>query len=529
MTNVCPDPKFSSSQNNQKLLLQQQQERQTNIILDNSTNELSGIISNNPTNGSSSIILEKPTYGFSDIDIILDTFSKEMTSSLTSSNVLGIILEKFGTESFYPAYATYSAFTKNSRETYPSFNVSYPYLSNRMSETPVFTPIEYAEYLNEYSLSPSSSVALMEQKPTNALEQIDAFYATNLSSAHVGSICALMPAAFGIIGNFFDNIDSIDNFLLNTNDKGLVSLLNTFKTNLINLINAIVKSTENKIKNFKLEDLVTGIATSLGNQAVLKEIFRLKEEALAFFTEENMQQIQKKIENTIDYAVSIFQNPTMEEIQFLLYRFCKLASSIEFAIEAIQDPLTDSRSNYDSTLKMLAASSNQNTAMAIRAGALRNREYNRRIGINSAYGNFYASGNIRPFAPSEFDRITQWNNGNGDSRVGFAGQWIQMLGAEGWIRVNAEPRGLLMRVQDRWNKRIIVNSGYRSPSYNDYVGGVSNSEHLNGNALDVSWDGFDIASREEFIEIASEEGFRGIGRYDNFVHMDIGRRRSWVG
>ena len=45
---------------------------------------------------------------------------------------------------------------------------------------------------------------------------------------------------------------------------------------------------------------------------------------------------------------------------------------------------------------------------------------------------------------------------------------------------------VLDKARDAWGKPIKVNSGYRCPELNRAVGGVSNSQHLTGEAADIS-------------------------------------------
>lgn len=47
-------------------------------------------------------------------------------------------------------------------------------------------------------------------------------------------------------------------------------------------------------------------------------------------------------------------------------------------------------------------------------------------------------------------------------------------------------KDILQPIRDRYGKPIYVNSGYRSPALNKAVGGVANSEHLTGNAVDIT-------------------------------------------
>lgn len=73
-------------------------------------------------------------------------------------------------------------------------------------------------------------------------------------------------------------------------------------------------------------------------------------------------------------------------------------------------------------------------------------------------------------------------------------------------------------LREKLGKPIIVSSGYRCPSHNAEVGGVSNSQHVQGTACDIYAD-VDV---ETLARLAEEVGFDGIGRYynDGFVHVD---------
>lgn len=78
-------------------------------------------------------------------------------------------------------------------------------------------------------------------------------------------------------------------------------------------------------------------------------------------------------------------------------------------------------------------------------------------------------------------------------------------------------------------KKLIVNSGYRSPSYNALpsVRGAKNSMHTHGRAFDISVNsvGSDLKG---FLKAAFEAGFVGFGLYARFVHIDTGTGRTWV-
>jgi len=75
------------------------------------------------------------------------------------------------------------------------------------------------------------------------------------------------------------------------------------------------------------------------------------------------------------------------------------------------------------------------------------------------------------------------------------------------------------------DKPVIVNSGYRCPSYNREVGGVKSSYHLLGMAVDIHVP--DI-SLKNLLKTAEEIGFPGIGFYPehNFLHLDVRSTRQ---
>lgn len=76
------------------------------------------------------------------------------------------------------------------------------------------------------------------------------------------------------------------------------------------------------------------------------------------------------------------------------------------------------------------------------------------------------------------------------------------------------------------NKPIIINSGYRCHAYNTKVGGVSKSQHLYGTAADISVRGISSSKVAEVAEQVFWDG--GLGRYNNFTHVDTrGRRVRW--
>ena len=63
-----------------------------------------------------------------------------------------------------------------------------------------------------------------------------------------------------------------------------------------------------------------------------------------------------------------------------------------------------------------------------------------------------------------------------------------------------------------------ITSGYRTPDHNEKVGGVSNSSHTLGHAVDI----YAPTSRQKYIIINAllQAGFNRIGVAKNFIHVD---------
>jgi hypothetical protein len=83
--------------------------------------------------------------------------------------------------------------------------------------------------------------------------------------------------------------------------------------------------------------------------------------------------------------------------------------------------------------------------------------------------------------------------------------------------------GRLVAFRKELGKPIYVNygglqyRGYRSPHENERVGGTEFSRHVQGKAADIT---VSSLTSQEVAELASRHGFRGIGIYDNFTHID---------
>ena len=87
---------------------------------------------------------------------------------------------------------------------------------------------------------------------------------------------------------------------------------------------------------------------------------------------------------------------------------------------------------------------------------------------------------------------------------------------------------LLDSIREEIGVPVLVNSGYRSPSHNKAVGGVSNSQHVFGTAADITIkDKTKLKSLKEICDRLNPNGGVGLN-YNTFVHVDVrGKRARW--
>jgi hypothetical protein len=417
----------------------------------------------------------------------------------------------------------------------------FPILFKRVSSETLFTPIEVANFTLSLGYTPVTLVIETSIVSDNLLNQFESFYTQNFTKDTIGGFCAILPSVFGAVGIFFTALQALDatsqalkNFALNFS---LSSLLSQLKNGVMTIIDKTVAQVKTAIQNFSLAKVISQIQSTVVkiSENIYANFQRMKTLALAFCDEESVKSYKNAIQKLIDYATSLFKNPTIEEVQFLLYRFCSFAALIENAISSLKNPLNAFVNAYAETVSILQSNSSRNTVRATRAGAVRYDVQVRQTNINIGQELYEQVGYPSPLTAFDYEDVTPWNNGRGDARIIFVGDsfFDPRVGRDGWDKVNPVVKTNLMRVQREFGRQLRINSGYRSREYNDSLrargrGAAKNSLHISGLAVDVSWLGFNTQTKNRFIDIALRNGFRGIGRsYSTFVHIDIGPRRTW--
>lgn len=84
---------------------------------------------------------------------------------------------------------------------------------------------------------------------------------------------------------------------------------------------------------------------------------------------------------------------------------------------------------------------------------------------------------------------------------------------------------LLQKIRDHFGVAVVINSGYRTSTYNKKVGGATNSQHVKGTAADIVAKGVDPLTVAQYAEYLMPNS-GGIGVYQTFTHVDVRTSRS---
>jgi hypothetical protein len=85
----------------------------------------------------------------------------------------------------------------------------------------------------------------------------------------------------------------------------------------------------------------------------------------------------------------------------------------------------------------------------------------------------------------------------------------------------------LQKVRNKIGRPFRVNSWYRPPTVNKAVGGVSNSQHLYGKAVDLQVPGYSGRRLANAVMLTWPGGVGIYSNLPNILHLDIGPRRTW--
>lgn len=485
----------------------------------------------------------------------LDKIQTDFVNNLIVLPTVNInsFIDNYSQDTFNESLLSFNNFLYNANNnTNLNLPENYPLVKERLDRGVAITPIEFSSFMSDVGYNPITIQNQQVSKPKKVLSLFNTYINGTFSKSSMGSFCELAPSIFGAVANFFTSVRNIANkitdIINSIQNFSLSSLLDNLKNKILDVVNSVINRVKSIIENFSLQGVIDQTQEFFQSQ-ILYRFKQIKDQAMAFFEKTNIENFKSRIEGLISYAANIFKNPSIEEIQFLIYRFCSFITQVEDIVNSVRNPLDSFSNRYISAYNILSARSNLNTASAVAAGAKRFNNDEVYSGVILGVSSETAVGNPPPPSQAEVDGVTSWNDGNGDGRLTFTGG-AKERGHESWTRVSPEVRVMTMRLQSKFGRQLIVLSGWRSEEtqrkiiqdavnsgkYSSFDAAIKSgnyaapgsSLHEKGTALDITWNGFNASSKAEFIALARAEGFGGIGsRYNSFVHIDKGPVREW--
>lgn len=474
----------------------------------------------------------------------------------------------------------------------------YELLDKRLQAGSI-SPFEFAQFISDYSYTPLTANFVANQNKPKFLKNLDDFYRDGgFANSIMGGFCSVLPNAFAAIGGFFIILGQVEgligdalsfiNKIRNIEDpiKALFekikvkALIEAIKEKIKSVVEGAINKITDAIKNFNMQNVIDQVENFIQSNIIAK-VNQLKNSIMRTFSEENIKKIKAKVQGMIDYAVGLFDNPSIEEILFLMARICGFAAGVESILNGSKLPLDNITNNYRDMVNTVKATSGLVTAKAIKAGAPRFTDAVRREMIEDQkkiwksvlpeyrpdrlpdlpgtdalvdmarralddLGGENSNGEKTRIplgevgaTPEERAQIPSWEEVKRGNHPIFAlsGGWMSRerprseggglyVGAEGWNQMEEDTLIRLLRLQKAMGiGPLRINSLWRSDEYQRLINpDVENSQHELGLAADIlcTDNNWNSRVRERFVIEARGVGFTTFGFYKSkgFIHVD---------
>lgn len=406
------------------------------------------------------------------------------------------------------------------------------------------------------------------------LDQLDYYYSENAANNISGGFCSAFANPFGQILEIVsaiqvgqDLLSKLLNFSVSFDLASLLNPLNAIKELLLKVVDQVKEAVMAQLNS--IISSVTGIVNQLKDMAEnAMAFFHSKIQSIRnFLNDISIDKIKETIDGFISDAVAQFEELTPEAIALMLFRFCQFSEMIQSFMQSPIDALRNTVSNFAASAAFQLSRGLEQTQRAVAAGATRfDEDARRRLreeAIDRASPNRDQPSTPRDRGPDgEFYRSVE---GLSDqertalsnlTREGLPGKFYfdpgvwAADGDLGFTEVRPQVWVKFVKVINRLQRmgllrgELRVNNAYRTRRTNAAMRArnrnvAQNSYHMSGLALDVSMRALTRSGggsanprpdsfQREFIRVASQEGFTGIGPYNTFIHIDTDTpRRYW--
>lgn len=498
-------------------------------------------------------LLNEPTvvngqYTLAAVDMFAEDLAKNILQE-ADSNPLKIALNRYG-DKLYEAAAYVNTDWKNKIGDSAGDALAERWQSGNI------TNLEIADFMEAYNYTADG---LLNQNNIFKLNlELNNYYKGGISESLLGGFCNSLKNIFNQIDAFWDLIETVDGLISDAaafikkiprdydgwktliQEEVIDKLLEEIQTKIIDVIDQTFKDIMAAIENFDPVGIISDAVTNV-NRMHTKRVMTLKERMCNEMTEKQKKKLKEKLKNFMNYAVSLFENIDLETVQFLVYRFCALATNIEALIREIKDPLDSFGNRYQRVVQRLQTISNQNTSTAIRNGGVRFSEEKRRETINSLRDVWEGEDGQRRRTPTGEDAIIvpeitaqEYKDlppcmavlKGTNPKFGLDGKSFDEddgVGLPAYTHIDLDVKVYLARFQEKLGRKVTITKGWVDAEYNEKIKGSPESSHLSGLVIDINND-FNLNSEEkveEFKTRAFAAGFKYIVIYEKHIHMDI--------
>ncbi len=345
-------------------------------------------------------------------------------------------------------------------------------------------------------------------------------------------------------------------------DLAAVGVLEETNLKLSNVVETSAKQLESKLSFFSPNSLNNN-GFHFNMIPVFSKFAALVSTAKSATERESVERTKDIVKGSIAVSSDFFREKKKEEVEFVALRFCELAAEIEKTYASLTTPIEQMILNHNSVNNRLISSGSDVTRRAVAAGAIR---LDSSVRVQSSLGILNTPATIsRQHADTSTGRSTIIPADTTDVQTGYGGGTIppslysdlprfQDVNGKVWnglfsYALGGRTSGALSRAglspSDGWDgllqrehgietiRRLIAaveeykRRGGTSVRINSAFRPGDTGQHGQRRAFDVS-----IPNRNNqllFANIAYNAGFRGIGSYGTFIHVDTGSQRSWSG
>lgn len=446
----------------------------------------------------------------------------------------------------------------------------YPTIENRINLGP-FTGAEVATFLGRYKydidgvierlgfeigcLTCPVKVKTFVATPStiSMMAHFDDFLDHNVAAATSGNFCNAFSDTFVKLSQLYNlasstakTIDELKN--IDASGKEILSeLVNKF-TWIIDSISSTMSGRAELLLGAlrNIDRLPTYVAATIFNEYVFTSEFYQNAAMILV--------IKQKVEELVAGTAGQYEQTTPEVIALTVFRACQIMNIVD---NYMMSPINNLQNSVDNVENMFNATNASFSIDRIAAGstgafnispdeALRLRSISYKNHAGGASQPSRRGGLTSPNRPTikrpssneliDANTFTIVRNSSGvPTRV--YNKWFELspkvieVGYKynddntyaltcGWTEVKTHVWAKAAQLSDRLGAQLYINSAFRSPSKNASLNGAAkHSWHMTGLALDISTRSTNFTT-EDFVRHANLVGFKGIGYYSTFIHVD---------